>query len=282
MRYSSPNTVESVVAELARGGAVLAGGTDLVTLRQRGRWDAECMVDIKRIPGLAEFETADSSWIVGGACTMSTVVRMTDSPALGALVDGAGVVGGPQTRRRATVGGNVWRASPSADTVPGLLALDAQVRLVSVSGTRTVALQDFLTGPGMHTGRRDELLEAIVLPANRGASAYRRATHRSSLDLATVGVAVWVARDSDGCSGARVVVGGAAPRALVVDAAAAELVGTALDDAAVTRAAEAVAAAVTPIDDVRGSAEYRRHAARVLVARVARSAWDRAAERSRM
>lgn len=257
---------------MAGGGAVLAGGTDAVIMRRHGSLRSETMVDIKRVPGIAGLVRHDTGWWLGATTTMRDLTREATVPPIQAVGDGAALVGAPQTRRRATVGGNVWRASPSADTVPGLLVCDAQVRLLGADGVRIVPLSQFFTGPGRHVGREGELLEAFDLPDRGGASAYQRVTHRAALDLATVGVAVWV-RMADGiCVDARVAVGGAAPTSRLIPLAAERLVGSTLDRAALTSAAEAAGSTVSPIDDVRGSAAFKRHSVGVLVTRVASAA----------
>jgi carbon-monoxide dehydrogenase medium subunit len=243
----------------ADGAAALAGGTDLVMMRTAGMVEPRLLVDIKHVGVLRSIEASAEGVTVGAAVTMREIARL-DANRLGALVDGARVVGGPQTRSRATIAGNVCRASPAGDTLAGLLVLGGQIELVSSTGARIVALATFFTGPGLTIREPEELAVKLHVPALPGGSAYERHTYRKWLDLAIVGVGVRVAFGPDGaCVDAQVAVSAAAPTPLLVPDAGRALVKSYCGPEAVANAAEAVAAAVDPIDDVRGTRAYRLH-----------------------
>jgi carbon-monoxide dehydrogenase medium subunit len=277
--YAAPGTLAAALDLLREPGAVpLAGGTDLVVLRASGAVTASALVDLKRIDALRGVERRGGATRVGAATTMADLAPQLGAEH-GALADGAGVVGAPQTRNRATLGGNVCRSSPAGDTLAPLVALDAVAHLRSDRGSRAVPLRELFTGPGRNVLRADELLVAVELPHRGGASAYRRRTYRAWMDLAVVGVAVQVRTDGDGrCVAASVALGGAAPTPTLVPAAGHALVGSAFEPDAQEEAGVAVRAAARPIDDVRGSRRHRLHAAGVLTRRVLAHARAREAE----
>jgi carbon-monoxide dehydrogenase medium subunit len=268
--------VDEAVQQMSEGASVLAGGTDLVLMRRAGLLSPSSLVDVKRIPQLGELIADDRALSIGTAVTIERVAAL-DTMRYGALVDGAQVLGAPQTRARATLGGNVCRASPAGDTLAGLLVLEAEVELASHEGRRTVPLSGFFTGPGATVRDPAELATRLIVPATRGASAYERQTHRRWLDLAVAGVAVRVVLDTDRrCVDAAVAVAALAPTPLDVPDAAAELVGSRLDAEAVARASAVIRGIVEPISDVRGTREYRLRVIPALL----RRAIDRAVERA--
>jgi CO/xanthine dehydrogenase FAD-binding subunit len=200
------------------------------------------------------------------------------SAPLGAIRDGAAVVGAGQTRARATIGGNVCRSSPAGDTLCGLLVLDAQAELRSRDASRELPLADFFTGPGRNARAADELLVGLHLPAPKGGSAYARFTYRQAMDLAVVGVACRVNLDGGRCTSASVAIAAVAPTPLLVPAAAEALAGSAGDQGSVARAIDAVTRAAAPIDDVRGSARHRLRVLRPLAHDAITRAFSRAAK----
>src|SRR5262249_41041510 len=141
----------------------------------------------------------------GAAATMKSIHTAARSD-FTALSDGASVVGADQTRNRATLGGNVCRASPAGDTLAPLIVLDATAHVSGEKGARQVALRDFFTGPGRTVLEGGELLTSLDLRALSGGSAYRRFTYRSWMDLAVVGVAVWLKLSNSTCTDARVAI----------------------------------------------------------------------------
>lgn len=259
-RYVRPPDLDTAVEYMRTpGAAVLAGGTDLIMMRASGVLDPQLLVDVKNINELRAIDVSGDVVTVGAAATMKEISGL-DANRLGALVDGARVLGGPQTRARATIGGNACRASPAGDTLAGLLVLGAQIELASSNGVRVVSAGSFFAGPGSTICRPDELAVRFRLPASPGGSAYERHTYRKWLDLAIVGVGARVAFAPDGvCVDADVAVCAAAPTPLLVPEAGRALTQSSCDAKAVEDAAEALAAAVDPIDDVRATRGYRLH-----------------------
>lgn len=277
--YSRPRNVSEALALLAGEQAyVLAGGTDLVIMRAQSMVDVESVVDIKGIASLALIEISGGGTSIGAGVSLDELSsHATFGP--NAITDGARVVGGWQTRCRATIGGNICRASPAADTLCGMLVLGGELELASVSGTRTVSSADFFTGPGRTVMRRSELLTRIVITARTGrrdGSAYRRFTYRNAMDLSVAGVAVALELDGDRCAAARIAVGACGPTPFLVSDAAAALVGSTVDDRALAAAADALVAAAKPIDDVRGTRRHRLHVLRPLLFSAAADALARA------
>jgi carbon-monoxide dehydrogenase medium subunit len=277
--YHRPETLGAALELMELdGAAALAGGTDVVTLRNTGATEPAHLVDVKHIPELRGVEERDLGLWIGAATTCAELAGLGD-PALGAISDGAGLVGAGQTRARATIGGNVCRSSPAGDTLCGLLVLDARAELRSAEGRRELPLGDFFTAPGRNARAANELLTGLHLPAPSGGSAYARFTYRRAMDLAVVGVACSVTLDAGRCAGAVVAIGAVAPTPLVVPAAGAALTGSDGDPESVAQAVEEVVGAATPIDDVRGAARHRLRVLRPLARDVITRALARAGGR---
>jgi len=279
--YCEPATLDEAVALLrtARGdAAVLAGGTDLlVQIRERARRPAQ-VVNIKKILGLdaLRFDPAEGLTIGALATTRaletSDLVRRRYAGLHAAVVHFASI----QVRNRATVVGNVCRASPSADTLPPLIADGASVRILGPEGVRTVALEHFCTGPGRTVLQDGELVTHLHVPAAapRTGKVYLKHGRRVEMELATVGVAATVTLDERGAlADARIVLAAVAPtplRARAAEAAlrdAAPANGGRIDARAIGTAAGAAMNEARPIADVRASADYRREMVGVLVRR---------------
>ncbi len=199
------------------------------------------------------------------------------------LAEAVGLIGSTQIQGRASVGGNLCNASPAADTVPALLALGAECVVAGPGGQRTLAIEDFVLGPGRTAlGAGELLVELRIGPRPpRSADAYLRFIPRTEMDIAVVGAGVDLTLEPDGrCSAARVALGAVAPTVIDVPEAAAALVGGAVDEAALERAGEAASAATRPINDKRGTVAFRHKVAGVLTRRAVTIAAARAAERS--
>jgi CO/xanthine dehydrogenase FAD-binding subunit len=266
--YACPASVEEAVELLAEEGAcVLAGGTDLVLMRAAGLAPTR-VVDVKRIERL-QGVTGES---IGAATTLDALGRLAPS----ALTDGARIVGGWQTRSRATLGGNVCRASPAGDTLCGLLVLGAAFELSSSAGARSVAAAEFFRGPGFTARAPGELLTRIALPGLEGGSAYRRFTYRGAMDLAVVGVAARISVTDGICREAAIAIAACGPTPRLVPRAAAALVGSDAGTEAVAAACAAVVEAAEPIDDVRGTRRHRLQVLTPLTRRVIAEALARA------
>ena len=283
MQFSTPASVDAAVSLLAEDAdaSVLAGGTDLMVQLQSGVRSTRHIVDIKRIPELnAVTQATDGSWSLGAAVCSA---ELNENTALKAqwpgVLEAADLIGSMQVQGRATMAGNLCNASPAADSVPALVAANATVTIAGVNGTRTAPVNSIATAPGQTSLAPGEMIVSINLPpkaANSG-EAYLRFIPRSEMDIAVVGAGVFVTLDDAGiCTAARASLGAVAPTVLLFDEADGILVGTKTDEQALDKAADIVMAACRPIDDKRGTAEYRTDIAGVLFKRAARIAIERA------
>jgi carbon-monoxide dehydrogenase medium subunit len=272
--YHEPATLDEASALLVRYGAeasLLAGGTDLlVEIKEHIRWPKH-VVNVKKIPGLAALEYDERSGLRFGALVTARAIET--SPVVLAkypgLAQSARELGSIQVRHRATVVGNICRASPSADTLPPLIADGAAVRIHGPAGGRTIALEDFFTGPGKTVLAPGELVTEVVVPAPapRTGKHYIKHGRRRAMELATVGVAVALTLERERCGEIRIALGAVAPTPIRARAAEDALRGRPLDGAAIGAAARIAMGECRPISNVRGSAEYRREMVGVLTAR---------------
>ncbi len=283
MRYEAPETLDAALTLLGRAGdtaRVLAGGTDLLVQLRAGRIAPELLVDVKRIGELRTVSASGGGWRIGGAVTcMELIEHEPFAAAWPGIIDGARMIGSIQVKGRATLAGNLCNASPAADSVPALIAAGALVTIAGPQGRRDVPVEQIATGPGRTCLAPGEIVVCFQLAARppRSADAYLRFTPRSEMDIAVVGAGVNLTLDDSGvCRQARVSLGAVAERTLLVPAAGAALVGTKVDEPALQRLAEAASAACRPIDDKRGTREYRIRVAGVLARRAAQRALERA------
>jgi CO/xanthine dehydrogenase FAD-binding subunit len=282
MRYEAPQTLESAVALLAETGSaqVLAGGTDLLVRMKSDLAAPDLVVDIKRIPAMRAITAEAGGWRIGAAVSGAELGEHDGvKAAWPGVVEAAELIGSTQIQGRATMAGNLCNASPAADSVPALVAADATVRVVGPNGSRDVAVADVATGPGTTSLAKGEIVESIFLPArpDRSGDAYLRFIPRTEMDIAVVGCGISLTLDAAGtCTAARVALGAVAPTVLLVEDAAAALVGTSVDDAALDALAAACSAACRPIDDKRGTIDFRTKVAGVLARRAATIALARA------
>ncbi|MEQ9260871.1 MAG: xanthine dehydrogenase family protein subunit M [Roseovarius sp.] len=283
MNYQAPLSLDAAVDILAGASGecrVLAGGTDLLVRMHSDMVDPETVLDIKRIDGMRSITEEDGGWRIGAAVSGA---QMGEYEALSAawpgVVEAAGLIGSTQIQGRATMAGNLCNASPAADSVPAMVAAGAQARIVGPEGVRDVAVEDVPVSPGKTSLKPGELVASIYLPARpaRTGDAYLRFIPRTEMDIAVVGCGICLTLDESGtCTAARVALGAVAPTVILVPEAAEAIIGTKLDDAAMQALAAAASAAAKPIDDKRGTAEYRVHMAGVLARRAAAIAKSRA------
>ena len=282
MRFESPTTTKAAATLLASESGVahvLAGGTDLLVRMKMGAIAPDLVVDIKRIESLRTLKVAAAGVQIGAAVP---AVRLGESDKLRSLwpgvVEAANLIGSDQIQGRCTVVGNLCNASPAADSVPALIAAGAKALVVGPKGKRRVAVEKVVLGPGRTSLARDEFIEAVVLPARTGksADAYLRFTPRTEMDIAVVSAAINLTLSRGIVQSAKVVLGAVAPTAVIVPAAAKALIGTKLDDAALDKMVAACRAACNPIDDKRGTIEYRTKVAGVMARRAALIAYERA------
>lgn len=287
VEYQSPGTVAEAIALLAAAGATarpLSGGTDLVVQMRSGRVRPGQVIDLKRIPEMIGISESDGGFLIGAATPCAVIGRhATLRAAWPGVVEAACLIGSAQVQGRASLGGNLCNASPAADSAPALIAAGAVCIIATGQGMRELPIEALHTGPGKTTLKAGELLQAIRLPAAaaRGADAYLRLIPRTEMDIAIVGAGAHLVLDTSGrVQSARIGLGAVAPTPVRADAAAASLVGHLLDDTALGRMQEAVRAACSPIDDKRGTADYRRRVAGVLARRVVQAAYSRAMARA--
>jgi carbon-monoxide dehydrogenase medium subunit len=283
MRYEAPTTLQAALALLAgaKGRAnVLAGGTDLLIKMRAGHFETDLLVDVKGIPELTSIAAEDGGFRFGAAVPcMELVEHDAFAKAWPGVIDGIKLIGSTQVKGRATVGGNLCNASPAGDSIPAMIAAGALVNIVGPHGNREARVEDIATGPGKTSLAMGEIVTSFLLRRRppRSGDAYLRFTPRTEMDIAVVGAGVNLTLDDHGvCTHARVSLGAVAERALLVPAAAAALIGTRVDAAARERVAAAASAACRPIDDKRGTKEFRITIAGVLSRRAAEIALARA------
>ncbi len=286
LAYSAPATVEEAVRILAGASGVakvLSGGTDLLVQIRSGRTKPELIVDTKKIPGISGIREQDGAFVIGAA-TPGAVIGECEAlrRAWPGVVEATNLIGSTQVQGRASLAGNLCNASPAADSVPALIAARATCVLAGANGRREVPVESIVTGPGRTSLNRDEFIIEFCLPKRppRSADAYLRFIPRTEMDIAVVGAGVSVTLDPGGvCTDARVVLGAVAPTAVLVSEAAAALIGRTLDETALTGLDGAARRACKPIDDKRGTIEYRTKVAGVMARRAAVIAYERAGER---
>ena len=269
--YHAPTTIADVIAHLAADGArPLAGGTDLVPQMREGRRLVTHVVDLKRVPELTTIaQTTDGGWRIGSAASIGALARHAGFVAAHpGLVESARLVGSLQIQNRATLGGNLCNAAPSADAVPLLIALGAAADVTGPAGRRLVPVETVPIGPGRTSLAAGEIVTALLLPAKQGRSAsrYLRMTPRREMDIAVAGAGAAISLDEStgNINFARVALASVAPTPLLSAAAARALVGQRPTRELFRAAGEAAAADAKPISDTRGSADYRRRLVAVL------------------
>lgn len=257
----------------------LAGGTDiLVQMKARSR-PIEALLSLKRVPEVHQY-SLNGTLTLGSAVTVGQIAA---NPQIQrdytALAIGSGLIGSVQVRNMATVGGNLCTAAPSADTAPPLLVLGAQLVIASSQGERVVPLETFFLGPGRTILQPSELVKEVLLskPQTRTGSFYIRHTPRAGMDIAVVGVAAAITLNTDDIIvNARLALGAVAPIPMRAATAEALLPGHRLTDDLLQEVGNTASHEAEPIDDLRASAEYRRHLVNILTQRALRKAMSNA------
>jgi carbon-monoxide dehydrogenase medium subunit len=283
MRYEAPKSLDQAVALLAaeKGEArVLAGGTDLLVQMRTDVIEPALLVDIKGIAELRKIKEEAGGFRIGAAVTGAELKEHAKlKAAWPGVVEAANLIGSTQVQGRATMGGNLCNGSPAADSVPALIAAGAKASIVGPKGRREVPVEEVMLAPRKLSLTKGELIASFVLPARapRSSDAYLRFIPRTEMDIAVVGCGVCLTLDAkDTCTAARVSLGAVAERPLLVAAAAAALIGSKVDAAALQKLDAAARAACRPIDDKRGTKDYRIKVAGVLARRAAEIALERA------
>ncbi|MGE0004687.1 MAG: xanthine dehydrogenase family protein subunit M [Parvibaculaceae bacterium] len=282
MRYEAPSSTKAAVALLTkeRGkAAILAGGTDLLVRMKGGFIEPDLIVDIKRIPAMREIKQTASGFQIGAAVSGVELGKSPVRKAWPGVVEAANLIGSKQVQGRCTMVGNLCNASPAADSVPALVAAGAQAVIAGPGKKRTIPVEKVAAGPGRTSLAKGEIVESLLLPKRppRSGDAYLRFIPRSEMDIAVVSAGVNLVLDAKGViKEARVALGAVAPTVLLVAPAARAVIGTRLDDEALEKLAQACSAACRPIDDKRGTIEFRTKVAGVLAKRAAKIAYQRA------
>jgi len=283
VRYLAPRTLDEAVNALAAAGAagrILAGGTDLLVQMRSGAVKPGVIIDVKRIPEMTAIEeTADGGFRIGAAVPGAV---LEEHPKLSkvwpGVVEAMDLIGSTQIQGRASPGGNLCNASPAADSVPAMVAAGAVVTVQGPQGRREVPVEKIPAGPGRTTLQPGEIVVSFTLPPRPPGSgdAYLRLIPRTEMDIAVVGCGVSLTLRDGTCTAARVSLGAVAPTVLLVEDAAKALIGSRLEEEALEAAAAACRAACRPINDKRGTIEYRTKIAGVLLKRATAIAAERA------
>ncbi|MGN6731671.1 MAG: FAD binding domain-containing protein [Candidatus Binatia bacterium] len=265
--FYQPATLQEasrLLREKGPGGRFLAGGTDLVIAMKEKGLLPNYIVDLKRVPALSGIRQNPDGSISLGALT--TMYEIETSPLIKKkfhfLAQSAAEVGSIQIRNRATIGGNMCNATPSADTAPALIALGASAKISGGAGARSISLEEFFKAPGQTVLSADEILTEIIIPRTPAGlvGEYIKFSPREMMDLAYVGVAV--AYDFEPqkrtCAGVRIVLGAVAPTPIRAKRAEATVEGQALSESLAEKAGNIAAEEAKPISDVRSTADYRR------------------------
>ncbi|MGB5068857.1 MAG: xanthine dehydrogenase family protein subunit M [Albidovulum sp.] len=283
MRYVAAKTADEAAGLLANEpglARILAGGTDLLVQLKSGMVEPDLVIDIKKIPGIRDVTPENGGFRIGAAVSGAELGEHKGVIALWpGVVEGFELIGSTQVQGRATMTGNLCNGSPAGDAVPGLVAASATVRITGPKGNRDCPVLDIPAGPGKTTLAKGEIITSIFLPArpDKASDAYLRFIPRTEMDIAvaSAGVSLELAKDGT-ISAARVALGAVAPKVLLVADAAAAIVGSKLEDVALAALAKACEAACKPIDDKRGTVEFRTKTAGVLARRAALIAYSRA------
>ena len=284
MRYEAPVSLDEAVHLLAaeKGVAkILAGGTDLLVQMKADLIEPDLIVDIKGILNARTISgTGASGYCIGAAVTGAEMnehaTLRNDWPG---IVEGAAVIGSTQIQSRCTMGGNLCNGSPAADSIPALIAAGATASVAGPSGLREIPVRDIIVGPRQLAIAKDEFIATFQLPPRRthSADAYLRFTPRTEMDIAIVGAGVNLETDGKGqITAASVAIGAIAPTPVLIEAAGKVLIGTSLDTDTLEALDAAARAACNPINDKRGTVEYRTKVAGVIARRAAETAYQRA------
>lgn len=283
--YVAARTVDEAVEALvtSKGPArPMAGGTDLIVQLTEGRRVLDRVVDLGRVPELKKIELdPEGALRFGAALPCADLYSHAGVRAKFAmLVDAVSIIGSVQVQSRASVGGNLCNASPSADSIPALICLGARAVVAGPGGRREVPVETFCTGPGQTILSPGEILVELALPApeRHEGGRYMRYIPRNEMDIAVVGAGSWVKWDPETGKivDARIALGAVAPTPVRAPLAEAALIGKEPTREALEEAARLAVLAAKPISDVRGGADYRRHLVQVLVRRTLAGALERA------
>jgi CO/xanthine dehydrogenase FAD-binding subunit len=276
--YIAPDSLDGAVRALSSSSQarLLAGGTDLLTQLRARRKTADLVIDVKRIPEVNSIVYDPSKGLKLGAAV--PCYRIYVDPAVTrhypALAETAALIGGIQIQGRATIGGNLCNAAPSADAIPILIALRATCRVTGPAGEREIPVEDFCVAPGKNALQPGEILVTIDIPtpAPHSGAHYLRFIPRNEMDIAVAGAGAAVTLEDGVFRSAHLALAAVAPTPVYVRSAAEWLAGKRVTDESIRTAAEMAKDAARPITDMRGTMEYRKHICGVLARRALESA----------
>jgi carbon-monoxide dehydrogenase medium subunit len=274
--YQAPRSLKEALEILDRHGekaGVLAGGTDIIVQMKQGVRRPACIVDVKMIPELNVLDWKQEEGLRVGASV--PISRLLALPVVwekyAVLAQACSGIGSMQLRNRATLGGNICNAAPSADSAPSLLCLGAKAAFVSSSGRRVISLEEFFLAPGETARSQRELLTEILIPtpASLSGGCYLKHATRERMDIAVAGVAAFLSLSAPSrkLNSVKIALGAVAPRPLRAIQAEGVLTGSGLNRKDIEAAAEQAAKEAAPISDLRASAGYRSEIVRVLTRR---------------
>ena len=281
MRYESPKTLEQAIdifSGFAGQKRILAGGTDILVQLRTEQIHPELLMNIKEIPDLQKIELVDGYWKIGaGVSASSLTCNESFASNWPGIVEGVGLIGSTQIQNRATLVGNLSNASPAADGIPSLISSEAKVQIVSKLKTRVVDIFSLIVGPGKIDLQHSEFISHILIPIQKSnaSDCYMRFIPRSEMDIAVVGCAVNLSLNDGLIDSIKVVLGAVGPKVIISENASKEVTGTSLDQIALNKLQMCCEEAANPIDDKRGTSEFRRKVAGVLAKRAAQKAYDR-------
>ena len=283
--YTSPNSIEEAVSLLSSENTVsraMAGGTDLIVqlrVAPERIGNPDLVVDVKNIPELNEINLNPKGLTLGSAVPMYKIYNDTSITNLyPSLEDSTSLVGGIQIQGRASVGGNLCNSAPSGDTIPALIALDASCKIDGPNGSRDVKAEDFCIAPGKTILENGEILISIHIPTpnKQSGSSYLRFIPRNEMDIAVVGVGASISLDGDIVKSVKIALASVGPTPILVTDAN-KIIGKSIEDEETLKTAgEASKNAATPITDMRGTIEFRKHLCDVLTRRTLKIAKERA------
>ena len=286
LTYEAPGSLDEAVKLLAAANSaggnakVLAGGTDLLVQLRMGMVKPTVIIDIKKIPELTAINEENGGYRIGSSVPGAVLGEHAGMKgAWPGVVEAFELIGSTQVQGRASMGGNLCNGSPAADAVPAMIAAGAVCTIAGPNGQREAKVEDIVTGPGETSLAVGEIIVDFFFPDRppRSGDAYLRFIPRTEMDIAVVGVGVSLTLDDAGvCTDARVALGAVAPTQLLLEDAAAALIGNTLDGAAMEKLDSAARAACRPITDKRGTIEFRTKIAGVLARRAAKIAQQRA------
>tara|TARA_B100000749_G_C18426657_1_gene466018 strand:+ start:420 stop:1301 length:882 start_codon:yes stop_codon:yes gene_type:complete len=280
--YENPKTLSEAIELISKYGddsRLIAGGTDLIVQMRIGRRTPKVVINTKAVDEMNQLTCDNSGLTIGAAVPCYKIYQNPEIiSAYPGIIDSASLIGGIQIQGRATIGGNLCNAAPSADAVPVLIVNRAICNIASAKGTRSVPVEDFCTGPGQNILNPDELLVSLSFPKHDSnfGSRYIRFIPRNEMDIAVAGAGVSITLENEVIKSIHVALASVAPTPILVKKITEELTGTNLTPETLSRAGELAKEAATPITDMRGTIEYRKHLSDVLTKRALTDAIKRA------